>query len=690
MIVGRNRILQIAFTIFFASLFIPHPLYGQRSNANKKSILSRKLNVSQDSVIETKKQIIYTVEPDTNFTWEKYASFLNKVSDTSKYIVLPLNEFRQTFNSKKIVIGLRHDVDNDLDIAYQFSTVESSLGFRSTYFILHTAPYYLANPNNMGVHTDKIIPILKTMQDEKHFEIGWHNDLVTMQVVYNIDPVIFLAQELNWLRSNGIRIEGTASHGSNYCKVYHYLNYYFFEECTYPAVPNYGNNLSVPVGSKTITLIKGKLNDFGLQYEAYFLNNNKAFSDATITNGIRWNIGMLDLGQLQAGDRAILLLHPIHWHKASVLTNIESFSLNGQKSVLIDSVNSIISVGMPYGTNLGSLIAGYRLSPGAYAKVSGKMQVSKYTVNDFNYPLIYTVYAENRDIKRDWTVHIHSEKNSACDFLTFTVPGLTKAVQINTFRKTILVDVDEHADLRHLQIQFDISPGATAWIGNNELFSNTGTFNFSVTTPIRVIAQDGINSCTWTVTVQKVKDLADFISFSVPGLIGKANIDTLKNTVNAEYYTIEEDDSLKPSFIISPDAHAWIDNKEQKSDVNFITVRDPVYYDIVSKDSQIIKKWKVSILRTTLSAKEEADTQTGLVIYPNPSDGDINLHFTGIKSSPTAVNIFNSMGEKVYSEIVKKTGEFTFEANLKKLKGGVYIVKYSEEEKPEIIVIKKH
>ena len=43
------------------------------------------------------------------------------------------------------------------------------------------------------VHSDKIIPILKTMQNERHFEIGWHNDLVTLQVIYNINPVTFLA-----------------------------------------------------------------------------------------------------------------------------------------------------------------------------------------------------------------------------------------------------------------------------------------------------------------------------------------------------------------------------------------------------------------------------------------------------------------------------------------------------------------
>ena len=137
---------------------------------------------------------MYCAEPDTNFTWEKYAAFLNKISDTSKYIVLPLNEFRKTFNSKKIVIGLRHDVDNDLNIAYQFSEMEANLGFRSTYFILHTAPYYLANPDNMAIHTESIIPILKTMQNERHFEIGWHNDLVTLQVIYNINPVTFLPQ----------------------------------------------------------------------------------------------------------------------------------------------------------------------------------------------------------------------------------------------------------------------------------------------------------------------------------------------------------------------------------------------------------------------------------------------------------------------------------------------------------------
>jgi hypothetical protein len=61
-----------------------------------------------------------------------------------------------------------------------------------------------------------------------------------------------------------------------------------------------------------------------------------------------------------------------------------------------------------------------------------------------------------------------------------------------------------------------------------------------------------------------------------------------------------------------------------------------------------------------------------------------------VKTSPTTVEIYNTMGEKVYTEKIKKTGEFTVEEDFKKLQGGVYILRYSVAEKPGIIVIKNH
>ncbi len=433
MLHGLNRKLYIILYFVVIHIFTGSILSGQEYRPAGLTLLPKIFSLKQDTA---KEKQVYTVAPDTNFTWQKYASFLKKISDTSKYVVLPLNEFRQTINSKKIVIGLRHDVDVDLNVAYEFSKIESNLGFRSTYFILHSAPYYLADQNNMAVHSDRIIPILKKMQNEKHFEIGWHNDLVTLQVIYNIDPVVFLHNELNWLRSNGLTIVGTAAHGSGYCKTYHYMNFYFFQECSYPILVGRENNITVPKDGNMIKIKKAHLSDFGLEYEAYFLNNNKAYSDAVITEGVRWNIGMLDLSQLKPGDRIIILLHPIHWHKASENAKIEKFNIPGQKLSYIDTVNYRISVEMPAGTDLSSLKSVFQLSPGAFAKVAGKLQISNKTANNYGNPVIFTVYAENRDIRKDWTVEVFTGK-PLLNIVSNALPGLIEPSKPENAEKII-------------------------------------------------------------------------------------------------------------------------------------------------------------------------------------------------------------------------------------------------------------
>jgi hypothetical protein len=592
----KKRYLNLIVSFLIILFCSGNTRYGNNDDMSGNVIAARGINYKPDIAISRREKESYLdQQPDTNFTYEKYAAFLTKISDTSKYIVLPLNEFRKTINAKKIVIGLRHDVDNDLDLAYQFSEIETNLGFRSTYFILHTAPYYLENPANMEVHSERIIPVLKSMQNERHMEIGWHNDLVTLQAVYNIDPVSFLHNELAWLRANGINIYGTASHGSNYCYTYKYLNYYFFEEYTYPTVGQFVNNVTLPIDGKEVPMKKGKLSDFGLEYEAYFLNNNKYFSDASHVNGQRWNIGMLDLDELQAGDRVIILLHPIHWHKASVSTNIEYYQIVGQKSSSIDELNSTISVEMPPQTNRNSLIAQFLLSAGAYATVSNKLQINGITENNFNDPVIYKVYAENRDVFKNWTVNVSSTKNSSCSFVSFAVSGLTNAVYIDPEKKTISVEVFEVADLQHLLVQFELSSGASAWIGDHRQISNGETVDFSKSVQYKVLAEDGISFCTWT----------------------------------------------------------------------------------------------VNISRKTVDIKVNKSSEKGLFVYPNPSDGKIHLQFEDIRSAPSNIDIYNTSGEKVFTKMIKKTGSFKVDTDLTNLTAGVYILRFTNSEKPVKIIIRK-
>jgi hypothetical protein len=491
---------------------------------------------------------------------------------------------------------LRHDVDNDLDIAVSFSETEYNLGFRSTYFILHTAPYYLANPGIMSEHSDKVLPVLRMMQNERKFEIGWHNDLVTLQAVYNIDPVTFLHNELTWLRTNGISVTGTASHGSNFCYVYKYLNYYFFEECTWPIVGQFVNNLSLPLNGVSVPMKKGRLEDFNLDYEAYFLKYNKAFSDATITNGIRWNIGMLDLNALSAGDRVVILLHPIHWHKASIAANFEAFRIAGQRSSSIDYIKNEISVEMPSGVGLNNLVASFIVSPGAIAKISGKQQISGSTTNNFYSTQTYEVYAENRDVRKQWKVIVY---NAAA---------------------------------------------------NNE---------------------------------------ANFISFSVPEMIGPAIIDTLNNIISIEIIPDEKISSIAASFTLSEDAHAWIGSNEQISDLTLNNFNAPVEYDVVSEDGANIKHWRVIVHQQVLYT-EDKNSNSHIAVHPNPSKGIIYMEFRNMVTSPTYIEIYNVSGKKVYSHLITQIGDFAYEADLSVLDPGIYILRFSKFEKPLKIVILGH
>jgi hypothetical protein len=629
-----------------------------------------------------------TEPPDTNFAYEKYADFLIKVSDTSKYLVLPIDEFRKRSDTNKIVIGLRHDVDNDLKIAYRFSQTEKKLGFRSTYYILHTADYYLASPTNKAIHTDSILPILKDMQNNSHFEIGWHNDLVTLQVVYHIDPVDFLHKELAWLRGNGLKITGSASHGSNYCRVYNYLNFYFFEECTWPIVGQFVNNVEIPDGNNKIILKKGRFSDFGLDYEAYFLNNNKYFSDASFINGQRWDIGMLDLNSLKKGDRVIILLHPIHWHPGSTLADITSFSVPGQKSCLINPSGSTVKVVMPYGSGLKNLTPVFSLSGGAYAKVLSTLQTSGLSRINATEPVIYRVYAENRSIINDWTIEITNAKSSAASIEAFSFPGLTKRVFIDPVTKTVLAKVYSNALLGSLKPEFRLSQGASAFIGTAPLVSNLTGNDYSVPVFYKIVAEDGVTISQWKVTVEILNDRADFLSFVIPGLTKPAAIDPALRNVDAEVSLEQSLTAIPALFQLSDYARAFVAGVEQISGLSVNNFQNPVVYNIVSEDSLTFKGWSVSVKHQSLADINIGNSGPSLKVYPNPATGKAVFVLRNITDRESRIEMFNSQGIQVYSIVFENASFVLEEIDLTGFKPGIYIIKCSSVKNPVRFIIR--
>ncbi len=166
-------------------------------------------------------------------------------------------------------IGLRHDVDGTnvqtkeaLQTAVKIAEWEAERGYRSTYYILHTAPYWMAP--GFAQALDRIA--------ELGHEIGIHTDALALAAVNGRDPDQILDEALTVLRDLGFRVRGVAGHGNPVCNrdagpgEGSFANDEQFLEC---ARPGEGEpDRRIVRGQVSMTLRPRPLSDFGLEYEA--------------------------------------------------------------------------------------------------------------------------------------------------------------------------------------------------------------------------------------------------------------------------------------------------------------------------------------------------------------------------------------------------------------------------------------
>jgi hypothetical protein len=187
-------------------------------------------------------------------------------------------------------LALRHDVDSRLESALRLARLEHDRGLRATYFVLHTAPYW---------SDDDLLPRARSLQELGH-EVGFHNDLVTVERVHGGDARAALEEALARLRGAGIEVTGSAAHGSPWCHRLGFHNNYVFAGWDEPQ-PGFPSR---DVAEKLDPA------EFGLEYEAYHVPHEVYFSDSTFVGGRRAHPAELDL---EPGHRAIVLVHPCHW-----------------------------------------------------------------------------------------------------------------------------------------------------------------------------------------------------------------------------------------------------------------------------------------------------------------------------------------------------------------------------------------
>lgn len=178
--------------------------------------------------------------------------------------VLAMQEVQHPESHDPSVIGLRHDCDagHSLATAVTMAGWEAERGYRSTYYILHTSPYWEA-------------PGFREMLDEiagHGHEIGIHSNALAEALRTGQDPDRILEEAIATLRGYGHAVIGVAGHGDAFCNrdrapgEITFANDEQFLEC---ARPKEGEpDRVITRGKRSLQLRPRPLADFGLEYEA--------------------------------------------------------------------------------------------------------------------------------------------------------------------------------------------------------------------------------------------------------------------------------------------------------------------------------------------------------------------------------------------------------------------------------------
>lgn len=292
--------------IFFA-LFL---FWGCKKEENNKIYLdsTKTIKISDGISVDNGFQI-----HDPNLNLKTYDAFLRYLSSSNHFKIVTQREFPSATSNDKVIISFRYDIDDNINAAIKFAYLEKKYGIKSTYYILHSAGYYGVTKLSSFKRNDNIIKYIQKIQNDFGHEIGLHNDLVTLQVVFNIDSREYLKNELDWLRSKGIIIYGAVAHGREYCYQYHYVNSYFWNHTKGSSEGFFYNWEYVPIYGEYKKIEKDDLSSYNLEYDGDLLNADYRFADSNRENGKLWYMGKVNFDTIQPGKKVIILLHPQHW-----------------------------------------------------------------------------------------------------------------------------------------------------------------------------------------------------------------------------------------------------------------------------------------------------------------------------------------------------------------------------------------
>jgi hypothetical protein len=193
-------------------------------------------------------------------------------------------------------IGMRHDVDNHIGPAVEMARWEAERGYRSTYFILPTAPYW--------AYKHELQAALEEIAGCGH-EIGFHLNAITAAIQTGRDPFTILREQVEELRGYGYRVRGVVAHGDQACYRHGFVNDELFVESPRP---DWGTATRTVGGVPLRPVPRGT---FGFDYDPNQLSRGTYLSDS----GGRWSQPFEQIAAERVGQLH-MLVHPDWWGEA--------------------------------------------------------------------------------------------------------------------------------------------------------------------------------------------------------------------------------------------------------------------------------------------------------------------------------------------------------------------------------------
>ncbi|MFA6127811.1 MAG: T9SS type A sorting domain-containing protein [Bacteroidales bacterium] len=275
---------------------------------------------------------------------------------------------------------------------------------------------------------------------------------------------------------------------------------------------------------------------------------------------------------------------------ARQMTDFRFIGLSAEAIGIIDESAGTIAVTVPWLADYTNLAASFTSSPGSTVKVGTAVQVSGTTRHNFSSPVIYSVMAENGEVKAYTVTVSRAALGTANSILTFNFETQFEPDIIGTIdqtAKTINLSVPNSQVITGLVATFTCSRSAALIVNSTIQTSGITANDFTFPVSYFCRAEDG-SAEIYIVTISRLpatsnKLLTDF-RFILPDYTAIGVINQTNGTVIIHVPYGTDITYLAGSFTVSPLSRLQVQSFFQVSGETPQNFTNPVIYRVIAED----------------------------------------------------------------------------------------------------------